>query len=297
MSKEKSNLDLVIPIYLDSNTLLDLLASIEDGFSVVDKITTHTSGSKSNEISASGEFGIGGIFNVFKINLRGDAKKGTTRNSGEESQTERYHTYGSLLNKLRNSLAKENLIKEITDENTYEKVQTSDFIEIHGKFIPNPFVDSMQKLNGILDLITNLYASTGMEIPTNLTQIEQVKNMLSTLVKDLEREKMQTFIVEPINYPKYKVIVSLFSEYMRDRSGGELPQGEFKLLGKITRKIPKGQKINLIKGSSISTLGPTIMGQLLTVFKGVGQSGMNIPEIVTEIESPVIEVIPISVFV
>jgi hypothetical protein len=121
--------------------------------------------------------------------------------------------------------------------------------------------------------------------------------MLSTLVKDLERGKMQTFIVEPINYPKYKVIVSLFSEYMRDRSGGELPQGEFKLLGKITRKIPKGQKINLIKGSSISTLGPTIMGQLLTAFKDVGQSGMDIPEIVTEIESPVIEVIPISVFV
>lgn len=108
---------------------------------------------------------------------------------------------------------------------------------------------------------------------------------------------MKTFIIEPINYPKCKVKVSLFLEYLRDRSGRELPEGEFKLLGKVTRKIPEGQKISLIKGSSISTLGPNIIGQLRDVFKGLDQSGIDVPDMVTEIESPVIEVIPISVFI
>jgi hypothetical protein len=32
--------DLIAPIYVDTNVLLDLLASIEGGFSVVEKVTT-----------------------------------------------------------------------------------------------------------------------------------------------------------------------------------------------------------------------------------------------------------------
>ena len=36
-----NNLELKIPIYLDTNLLLDLLASLEDGFSTVSKITTN----------------------------------------------------------------------------------------------------------------------------------------------------------------------------------------------------------------------------------------------------------------
>ena len=36
----KSNLELNMPIYLDTNLLLDLLASIDDGFSAAKKITT-----------------------------------------------------------------------------------------------------------------------------------------------------------------------------------------------------------------------------------------------------------------
>ena len=36
----KSNLELNMPIYLDTNLLLDLLASIDDGFSAARKVTT-----------------------------------------------------------------------------------------------------------------------------------------------------------------------------------------------------------------------------------------------------------------
>ncbi|MEW6010369.1 MAG: hypothetical protein AB1604_03665 [Euryarchaeota archaeon] len=53
-----------IPIYLDSNTLLDLLASMEDGFSTASKIITRDSDSKSTGIGADGHFGIQ-VFLIF----------------------------------------------------------------------------------------------------------------------------------------------------------------------------------------------------------------------------------------
>ncbi len=32
--------ELVIPVYLDTNVLLDLLATVEDGFSLVERVTS-----------------------------------------------------------------------------------------------------------------------------------------------------------------------------------------------------------------------------------------------------------------
>jgi hypothetical protein len=38
--KGLQNQELVIPVYIDTNALLDLIASIEDGFSLVEKVTS-----------------------------------------------------------------------------------------------------------------------------------------------------------------------------------------------------------------------------------------------------------------
>lgn len=65
----KSNL--VVPIRIDTNALLDLLASIEDGFSIVEKVTPRTittAGSdKSISAEAGTEFGIPNVLNLPKI--------------------------------------------------------------------------------------------------------------------------------------------------------------------------------------------------------------------------------------
>ena len=46
--------DLIIPIYIDTNALLDILASLENGFSAVEKITTRNEQSKNYEQAING---------------------------------------------------------------------------------------------------------------------------------------------------------------------------------------------------------------------------------------------------
>jgi hypothetical protein len=73
MGKCKVNDDLIIPIYIDTNALLDLLASIEGGFSVIEKVTTQSAQTKGidREVKADTgtEFGIPNVLSILKLNL------------------------------------------------------------------------------------------------------------------------------------------------------------------------------------------------------------------------------------
>lgn len=66
--------DLVIPIYLDVQALLDLLASIEDGFRMVETQTTRVTNSKTSGVSGEAGFGINNILSIFKMDLKASGK-------------------------------------------------------------------------------------------------------------------------------------------------------------------------------------------------------------------------------
>lgn len=292
--------DLFIPIYLDTNTLLDILASIEGGFSVAEKITSSSADSKSSQQSAGGEFGVAAVLSIFKVNLKGEANRAREQKTEEGRSTERFHTYGSLLNKLRSILEDEGLLKEVTSIESWQSAQPSDFVEIHGKFVPHPLRKSMQTLVEIIDFLLLLEGVPGVKPFNNSSQSEMFKKMrklIEGLAKDFEPESIQTYIVELLGLPENKVVVKLFSEYIRDRSGRELPYGEFTMLGKVIRKINKGDAINLIQGSVFSSLSDEFTSKFLEAFKGLESSGIKIPQMTTSINGPAIQIIPIAIYV
>jgi len=298
--------DLAIPIYLDTNALLDLLASIEGGFSVVEKITTRSNVSKATEVSGGTEFGIANVLSLLKIDLRGLSTKTTDRQSGEERQVERYHTYGSLLNRLRANLEEAGLVRKLLDENSWDSAAASDFIEARGRFIPNPLRASLQTMNRLLDMIL-LFSDLEFATGSNATQLKKVKQetrqflntrkLFEGIIRDLEHESIQTYIVELTALPDHRIVVSLFTEYLRDRSSTELPYGEFRVLGKAVRNIKVGDSIDLLRGSALSGVSEEILSQLLNGIRQAGNQGINIPDLVTKVKAPAIQVIPIAVYV
>lgn len=299
--------DLAIPIYLDTNTLLDLLASIEGGFSIVERITTRSADSKATELSGEAGFGIANVLNLFKIDLKGSAAKTVGKQTGEERQTERYHTYGSLLNRLRSNLVESRLVKEIVDENSWNDIAASDFVEARGKFIPNPLSASLQTMNRLLGMIS-LFGGLDFtirgkspqqkrEAQQQSRQFQDMRKFFEGVMKDLQHENIQTYVVELTTLPNYRIVISLFTEYLRDRSGTELPYGEFRVLGKVIINIKEGESVDLLRGSALSGLSEEILSPLLNGFREAGEKGIKIPDLITKIEAPAIQVIPISVYV
>src|SRR4051812_28140181 len=84
--------DLIIPIYIDTNSLLDLLASIEGGFSVVEKITTQNTNTKGTnlegKVDGSTDFGIPNVLSLLKLNLglSGTHNRSTEITQGREAE-------------------------------------------------------------------------------------------------------------------------------------------------------------------------------------------------------------------
>jgi hypothetical protein len=299
--------DLFIPMYLDTNTLLDILASVEEGFSVVEKITSTSTDLRSSQQAVKGDFGVAALWNVFKINLKGEADRGREQQAGEDHSTERYHTYGSLMNKLKSILEDKGLLTGVTSDKLWESARPSDFVEIRGKFVPNPLRESLESLAKFIrywfflqqfpSANPNLIAQNN---PNLIVQNPALKNMyaqMKVMLKDFEPEGIHTYIVESTELPEHKVVVKLFSEYIRDRTGRELPYGEFRMLGKVIRKINKGDSINLIEGSTFSLLGDEPTTQFLKVFEDIGRSGIKIPKVTPSIVGLAMQVIPIAIYV
>lgn len=303
---------LIIPIYVDTDALLGLLAAIQDGFSFVEKVTTRTSnteGVDKKDRSLQAELNVP---NLLKIGVN-PAKSSSTKTEGEQNrEANYYHTYASLLHKLIADLDDNHLIKRFdgTDK-SWESVKPSDFVELRGLFRFNPFVESLNILDKIMNL-AQVFSPNSTKEPqqqqkrkqnqsTNqpTSQLDQIRTYLDGMRTDLETESIKTFIITLAENEEYKAVTSIFIDYLRDKTLTEIANREFRVLGKVVRNIPKTQSksIDLLAGTGIGSINKSIIDQLLGAFSGLNSSGINLPEVETAISSPVMQIIPIAIYV
>jgi hypothetical protein len=309
------NADLIIPVYLDTNALLDLLASIEGGFSVVEKITTRDTRSKAAETSgqaeAGTEFGIPNVLSLLKVKLAGTLGSKRSQENIQETEAARYHTYGSLLYRLRTYLDEQHAIKRFeADKATWETVHPSDFVEVHGVFRPNPLAYSLE----VIDRLAGLAAAfggiqPGMQSARGKTakpptlagghdqQLSQVRRFLKDVLADIQREKVRTFVVDLGYPPSHRAVALLFSDYLRDQTMSEISHKEYRLLGKVVRKLDSDspERIELLRGTGLGGFSKSVIDSIIA---GLGSAeGMNLPEVQVDIAGPALEMVPIAVFV
>jgi hypothetical protein len=214
--------ELIVPIYLDTNTLLDLLASIEDGFSMVKKVTSRQTegGASDQSIQGDGgtEFGIPNVLSLLKIQLSGAISSRKSQETYAETQSERYHTYGSLLARLRTYLHDNDLIVSSSEgvSKWWTDVTPSSFVEFRGVFRPNPLADSLKAMEKVARLSSSMAAladpvttprqSTGKSRKPAKDQMAPVLNMTKEMISDLERENIRLFVVDLSNDPTYRAV-------------------------------------------------------------------------------------------
>jgi hypothetical protein len=306
--------ELLIAVYLDTNVLLDLLATVEDGFSLMERVTSEESRRQSSERSGSGEFGIPSVFHFFKLGLTGKAAKAAAEGATATTEAEKTHTYGSLLHRLRRYLADEGLIAESFSA---DAIEVGHFIEFPGVLRPNPFTDSFRRLQRMLGFADVAMAFQGKPAsnpqpgkgnrggaaarPGSSELQRQVKAMgdfITTLTSDVEREGTSTVLVEHQGSP-YKAVVTLFDDYLRDRSMAEVLNREFRVLGKVARHLPTGsnESVDLLASSGVAGFPSEILGQLTSsIGEMAGQTGMQMSRPATTIDPPVIEIVPIAIY-
>ena len=205
--------ELVIPVYLDTNVLLDLLATVEDGFSLVERVTSGQTTGGSSDRSGSADFGTPSLFHFFRLSMSGKLAKSTTEGASETKEAELTHTYGSLLHRLRRYLIQEGLIATSTDDPGWK---VGSFIEFTGVVRPNPFTDSFKRLQRMLGFVDVALSMSGKTTPSSASnkanrsqnqprqapanqeaaQLKAIGSFIEQLTTDVEREGTSTILVE-----------------------------------------------------------------------------------------------------
>lgn len=296
MTKEIKE-QLIIPIYINEKIVIDMLAIIDDGFSQVSQVS-YTEHDES-ETNARGEVGLSTnstiLSRLLKINFGLEGNKKKVGGNEETVTSEKIHTHTSLLSKFRKNLIEYNLIKQ---ESNIDEINIGDYIEIQGTLQKNPlidYLDSMINMMRMVEIFTE-EPELGSKKKSNERKIKNNSEIsqVSSFIQELQSSGTIDFILNNVNY---KVVLSTQTQYLTNDNISELIGGNFKVLGKVISISDKDKGINLLRKTSLSILSEKMLGEFFSAFDEISKNeNFNLPELITEIESPAMIIIPIAIF-
>jgi hypothetical protein len=280
--------DYVVPIYIDSSALIDVLASIEGGFSSVETFRSTNSDSVDTGFSTE----IGSTLRLLKLNLA--ASNRNASESAEETSGQRYHSPGSLLNRLRRHLRENDLLRRPP---TWDNISPADFVEFRGVFRPNPVSQVLVTMRRTLELLLHWPDKRNGKAGASGMSFKQMLEMTNAMLADLHIGDRYLFVVDAPGAPK--IVAPILVNLLRDKTLSEIANGEFRVTGKVVRRLsdPDGEALELFPGSAIAAL-PNIMNAIVEAFQFLGDAGMTLPKIEeSRIRAPAFVVLPIGISV
>ena len=282
---------LIIPVYINEKIVLDMLAIIEDGFSMVSQInyTEHTENNSVQKADAEISTSTTLLSKLLKIDVSGGLSHEGNRGQNENIIKEKVHTNVSLLSKFRSFLVEQKILKSDLD---FSKMQVGDFIEVEGELQKNPiinYMDSFIDLFRMVDIFTE-QPQTKKSKPREDETVTQIKSF----AEELKHSGTIDFILSD---EKGTTVLSVQEQYLANDNISEIIGGHFKVLGKVISICKEDtENIDLLRKTSLTILQEDLLNDMFSGFKPEDMKQFNLPELKTKIISPAVIVIPIAIY-
>ena len=282
---------LIIPVYINEKIVLDMLAIIEDGFSMVSQInyTEHTENNSVQKADAEISTSTTLLSKLLKIDVSGGLSHEGNRGQNENIIKEKVHTNVSLLSKFRSFLVEQKILKSDLD---FSKMQVGDFIEVEGELQKNPiinYMDSFIDLFRMVDIFTE-QPQTKKSKPREDETVTQIKSF----AEELKHSGTIDFILSD---EKGTTVLSVPEQYLANDNISEIIGGHFKVLGKVISICKEDtENIDLLRKTSLTILQEDLLNDMFSGFKTEDMKQFNLPELKTKIISPAVIVIPIAIY-
>ena len=168
MSKVKKE-NLTIPVYLDEQIVMDLIATIDDGFSEFYTIETTKNKGIGTEVNANGQ---GKVLKLFKAKM--DLSHSRENTNGTKKQESKVQTVVFMFHNLKQYLNQNGFI-----EKNNKEFKNGDFIELQGEFSINPLID-------LLNTFSNFFEMSG--VINKAANTSKAKNKRTEALKDMQIE-------------------------------------------------------------------------------------------------------------
>ena len=282
---------LIIPVYINEKIVLDMLAIIEDGFSMVSQInyTEHTENNSVQKADAEISTSTTLLSKLLKIDVSGGLSHEGNRGQNENIIKEKVHTNVSLLSKFRSFLVEQKILKSDLD---FSKMQVGDFIEVEEELQKNPiinYMDSFIDLFRMVDIFTE-QPQTKKSKPREDETVTQIKSF----AEELKHSGTIDFILSD---EKGTTVLSVQEQYLANDNISEIIGGHFKVLGKVISICKEDtENIDLLRKTSLTILQEDLLNDMFSGFKTEDMKQFNLPELKTKIISPAVIVIPIAIY-
>lgn len=289
---------LIVPIYINEKIVLDMLAIMEDGFSMVSQVnyTEHKESDSIQNINAGVSTSATIISKLLKIDISGEVNHTGKKGENERVVKEKIHTNVSLLSKFRGFLAEH---KMLISEFDFSKIKIGDFIEVEGKLQKNPLINYMDIFIDFFRMI-EIFSDKPQQVNKKQNSNQKKKeNEDIKQIKSFADELKHTGTIDFIlSDSKATTVLSVQEQYLTNDNISEIIGGNFKVLGKVISICKDDtESIDLLRKTSLSILSEELLNEMFSGFKTSDMEQFNLPELKTKIEGPAIIVIPIAIYV
>jgi hypothetical protein len=302
-----------ISLYLNQQYVYNILAVMEDGFSTLETIKANHNEQNDKSQKIGGQFSLANMFSFLGVSFNGERETHGQSMNAAESTREKVHTPDSLFAKMRSRLFDQGLVRSID----YPDLEPGAFIEFKVILQKNPLIETLETVLTLLDTADMFTKATNPpahqnHAPRNNNQRNasgnnqatvaatgvgpQIKILLQSL-KPTEAEGNVDLIARVADNPDYKAVLTIDLSFVNDLSLSNLIDGQYTVFAKVTRVITSndGDKIDLLRKTAWGRV-PSLIDKLIEPMRGMQAAGVNVPDLVTELSGPAIQVIPISIF-
>ena len=297
MSNKSSADNLIIPVYINEKIVLDMLAIIEDGFSMVSQINYSEHKDNQNTIRASAETGTTStiLSKLLKIDITSEGSHTGNNGSDQNVSKEKVHTNTSLLAKFRSHLIEKDVLKRNIDVSS---INIGDFIEVEGELRKNPLIDYLDIFEDVFKLVDALPDEPQLG---EKTKNRKQKGQDSKIVKQIKAFSSELKHSGTIDFiladKKCSTVLSVQEQYLANDNISELIGGRFKVLGKvITICNSENEYIDLLRKTALSIFPENTLSEFVSAFENEAFQQFQFPELITRIDSPAMIVIPIAIY-
>lgn len=291
-----------ICLYLNQKYVFDLLAMMDDGFSILQNIKSINSESKDTEKHLESEVGVKNVFAFLGVSLKAGGLKKDQAGQTNETSSERVHTPNSLFGKMRTALHERGLV--IVDPSI--DIDTGQFVEMKVTLKKNPMISTLETMASLFETAM-VFLNTNEEpqkqsgkphipkkAPNENTKIlDQMKIMLS----QLNQGNNIDLLAQPIVGNPYKLVLTVDPSFLADQRMSDLLDGDYTVFGKVSKVIKsESETINLMRKTSFGKMNANLINTFKAPLTQMGENGLEVEDLTTEILGPAMQMIPIAIF-
>lgn len=295
MKTKISHTQLLVPVYINEKIVLDMLAIIEDGFSMVSQVNSSEQKESTSEQIGSVNASTSLLNKLLKIDLKGDISHTGNIGESENISKEKVHTNVSLLSKFRTTLEDEKLLD--TSSNI-SNVKIGSFIELEGELQKNPLIDYMDKIVDMFRMVDIFSDEPELGNKKNASLQKKKESQILKQIKEFSAELKHSGTVDFIlSGSTGTIVLSAQEQYLANDNISEILGGKFKVLGKVIGICKDdSESIDLLRKTTLSILTDELLDDFFIGFKSEDMKQFNLPELVTKIKGPAMIVIPIAIY-